>query len=173
MYDTIDYTKVPVSYMADGMQRYVEKGIRPGDFVIALLSNDLVNAVGRADSQNQAALVDWIKFMYNELPSGCWGTPEKVQNWLGTDADPRRQKVIDFLLEMIDDEDDGEVIEALEAAIESVKNKETLDWDWVETTGTSVYEATAGGGMYGDTDYSDMIQDNLSELLELEVPEEA
>ena len=38
----LDYSKIPVDYMVDAMRDYLEKGIPPGDFLTALLSNDLM-----------------------------------------------------------------------------------------------------------------------------------
>lgn len=58
-------------------------GSRPfaGDFVRAVLSNDLVEAVGRADAESMAALKAIVQYVYCELPSVCWGSPEKVKAW--------------------------------------------------------------------------------------------
>lgn len=77
----IDYDSVPVSYMADGMRRWIEHGILPGSFLQALLRNDLRNAVGRADGQNIEALAAWVRWLYNYAPSACWGSMVKVQAW--------------------------------------------------------------------------------------------
>lgn len=74
---TIDWTKVPVPRMADGIRRYVERGIPPGHFLTALLSNDLQEAVGRADEDNSTALAKWAVFLHCELPSGCHGSSER------------------------------------------------------------------------------------------------
>lgn len=68
-------------YMVGAVERYVLKGIAPGGFLTAVLSNDLAGAVGRADSANAAALVQWVKFVYNELPSSCWREAENVEYW--------------------------------------------------------------------------------------------
>lgn len=78
----IDWAKVPVSHMIGGIKRYVERGIPPGHFLTALLSNDLQKAVARADEENAAALVAWVKFIYLELPGGCHGSPERVKDWI-------------------------------------------------------------------------------------------
>ena len=56
------------------LDRYVQHKILPGQFLMSVLSNDLFGAVSRADSENLAALPDIVKFIYNELPSGCWGS---------------------------------------------------------------------------------------------------
>ncbi len=64
------------------LDAYVERGQCPGHFVTAVLENNLFEAVNRADEGNLAALVDIVKYVYNKLPSDCWGSREKVERWL-------------------------------------------------------------------------------------------
>ena len=66
----------------NSLNRYVEHRIMPGGFLTAVLCNDLVGAVGRADSENLAALPEIVRHVYNELPSTCWGNKEAVWSWL-------------------------------------------------------------------------------------------
>jgi hypothetical protein len=68
--------------MLGALQRYVDHGIKPGDFLTAVLSNDLREACGRADDENQRLIFEYVKFLHNHVPSGCWGSPENVRNWL-------------------------------------------------------------------------------------------
>jgi len=67
-----------------GMQRYVEDGIQAGHFLTAVLSNDLLGAVSRADSTNIKLIPEIVRWIYNEAPSNCWGDKERVQAWQGT-----------------------------------------------------------------------------------------
>lgn len=78
----IDYSRIP-PHMQDTARRYIEQGIHGGSFFTALVSNDLVRAFQRADDVNTAALRDWVIFLYTEAPNACWGSPEKVLEWLG------------------------------------------------------------------------------------------
>ena len=64
------------------LERYVEHRIAPGGFLLAVLSNNLREACGRADSENRYALFDIVGYIYNELPATCWGSPERVREWL-------------------------------------------------------------------------------------------
>lgn len=64
------------------LERYVQNKIPTGGFLKAVLENDLVQAFGRADDINKYRIGEIIEYIYNELPSLCWGSPEKVQNWL-------------------------------------------------------------------------------------------
>lgn len=69
-------------YMCDAVRRYVDQGIPPGYFLTAVLENNLVEAYHRADDTNIDYMHNWVRFVYNNLPAGCWGSPEKVQNWI-------------------------------------------------------------------------------------------
>jgi len=66
----------------DTLQRYVEQRIPTGGFLYAVLTNDLFEAMGKADEKNRVALHQICMLVYNELPSVCWRTHEKVEEWL-------------------------------------------------------------------------------------------
>jgi len=53
-----------------------------GDFLTAVLENNLMEAVGRADHINKQLLPEICMYVYNEMPSTCHGSPEKVKLWL-------------------------------------------------------------------------------------------
>jgi hypothetical protein len=80
--EPVRYDLVPVDYMADGIERYIERHAEPGGFLIALLTNDLRRACERADDTNGRHLLEWVKWLYNYAPSGCWGSPERFEAWL-------------------------------------------------------------------------------------------
>lgn len=61
---------------------YVKFRREPGGFVRAVLENDLAMAVGRADHTSYAHLREIVSYVHWEVPSGCHGSPEKVQKWL-------------------------------------------------------------------------------------------
>ena len=75
----LNYNKVPVHYMLSGMQRYVEHGIPPGEFLLAVLENNLQKAVAYVDATNAENIVEWARYCYNELPMQIWGSPAKVK----------------------------------------------------------------------------------------------
>lgn len=81
MLDSTRYPTVPTRTV-DSLDLYVKHGCEPGGFLYAVLSNNLSEAVGRADAGNLAALADIVKFVYNELPSEAWGSQNKVNAWL-------------------------------------------------------------------------------------------
>ena len=75
------HDKIPPS-TADAVMEWVVYRTPPGGFVKAVLCNDLAEAVGRADSGNLRALPDTVKFLYNWVPSACWGSLENYNKWV-------------------------------------------------------------------------------------------
>ena len=68
-------------YMYDGLIFWILYGELPGDFLTAVLKNDLKEAIARADDINRDRLRNYVQFLYNEAPNQCWGSPEKVKAW--------------------------------------------------------------------------------------------
>lgn len=75
------YDQLPTE-MLPNVYRYVIDGLQPGHFLTAVITNNLLDAVNRADSRNLKALGTWIKFFYNVCPSGCYGNIETMKNWM-------------------------------------------------------------------------------------------
>lgn len=69
-------------HIQGAFDRYVQKGIGPGGFVTAVLENNLKEAFSRADSINLAHMHEIVMYCYWEIPSACWGSPEKVAKWM-------------------------------------------------------------------------------------------
>ncbi len=74
------------AHMRVEITAYVETGRPVGHFLTAVLSNDLSEAVARADDENTAALAGWVRFLYNYVPQGCWGSPGAVEGWMADSA---------------------------------------------------------------------------------------
>ena len=81
LYQSLAEAHIP-EYMHDGVIRYIVNHIAPGDFLEAVISNDLREAVARADSENREALVHWVIWFYNHAPSACWGSTKRLKQWL-------------------------------------------------------------------------------------------
>jgi len=77
----VDYSFLP-PHMQEGTEGYVERGVNPGGFLYAVLTNDLINAAGRADTINLLYLDKWARWLFNEAPSTCWGSKERVAAWI-------------------------------------------------------------------------------------------
>jgi hypothetical protein len=67
--------------MHDGIYRYLEHGLQPGNFLIAVLCNDLYSACQNADITNLSFLGRY-GVLLNALPLACWGSEEKVNAWI-------------------------------------------------------------------------------------------
>ncbi len=80
MEESINYDMLPEHCRA-GIKRYIEKGLIPGDFLQAVISNNLVRATGLADSINRERILDYASFLYNEAPKSSWGSKEKMLAW--------------------------------------------------------------------------------------------
>ena len=70
------------AHMMDAITRYIDDGIKPGSFLTGIISNDLREAVSNADDENLHNIPAYMGYFYNEAPSGCWGSPEFMQEWI-------------------------------------------------------------------------------------------
>lgn len=66
----------------EALDRYIEHRISPGGFLKAVLENNLMEAIGRADTINRNNLHAICKYIYNELPGHIHGSKEKVKKHL-------------------------------------------------------------------------------------------
>lgn len=64
------------------LERYLNHGIMPGSFMTAVLENNLMQAMGRADRENSANLKNIVGYIYNHLPSNSWGSRDRVENYV-------------------------------------------------------------------------------------------
>lgn len=69
-------------HMHGGVSRYIERGIRPGDFLLCMLEGDMAGAQMRADPENRAFEKEWGVFLSDYVPIECHNTPEKVKAWM-------------------------------------------------------------------------------------------
>lgn len=74
--------KVALDHLLEGLRLYVDRGVVPGSFLTACIDNNLSDAVARADAISALALVDVVRWLYNDAPSPCWGSPEKRAAWI-------------------------------------------------------------------------------------------
>jgi len=64
------------------MAEYIVRGTVPGGFISAVMANNLVDAVGRADGTNIDLLKYYTKAVYNEVPTAATGSYDKVHAWI-------------------------------------------------------------------------------------------
>jgi len=67
--------------MMGGINRYINDGIKPGDFLCAVIDNDLRDSCGRADRENLVNLPAYVHFFSFAAPRGCHGSHKKRLLW--------------------------------------------------------------------------------------------
>ncbi len=78
-----DSLNILPEHLRDGMQRYIEQGVRPGSFLCSCIDNNALEASTRAaDTATLLALPDIMKFLFNDCPQDCWGSPSKREAWV-------------------------------------------------------------------------------------------
>lgn len=70
--------------MMAGLERYVNDGVPTGDFLRAVITNNLRKAVEHADHQNMANLPAFVGYLYNEAPATCWGSEAIYDAWIAS-----------------------------------------------------------------------------------------
>jgi len=71
----------------DALDRYAKEGCPTGDFLRAVLENNLHDAVGHAHSDSYAALAEICCYVYNDLPARHRRRPGNCHS-LGRDQHP-------------------------------------------------------------------------------------
>ena len=66
----------------NGIRLYVMQGIPVGGFMYGCLSNDFLEAIGRADMNNLRHIQDIATLIYTYLPSDAHGSKEAVHKWV-------------------------------------------------------------------------------------------
>jgi len=79
------YEAIP-HHMRDSLLRWVLDGRLPGDFLQAVISNNLRDAVSRADAANLPLLGVYSQWFYNVAPWGCHGDRRVLTEWRGLNA---------------------------------------------------------------------------------------
>ncbi len=69
-------------YMIRGLNRYIMQGIPGGDFLRAVLTNDLREACLRADGINIKLLPLYAAWLYNCAPKEAYGSQEIYEAWI-------------------------------------------------------------------------------------------
>jgi hypothetical protein len=76
----IDYSLIRPN-IREALDAWGRESFPVGGFLTAVLENNLSEALGRADEQNLQTIFHIVAYVYNELPSECWGSPDKVFKW--------------------------------------------------------------------------------------------
>ena len=85
--------KLP-EHLQEALNAYADDGRPTGGFLEACIDNDLRAAVSLADETSLAAIPAIVGFLYNEMPSGCWGKPNSFQSWIERKHAEREAEVV-------------------------------------------------------------------------------
>ncbi len=69
-------------HLEASLRRYAQDHRPTGGFLEACISNDLAEAVRRADEISLGAISAVVAWLYNEAPAACWGSHEKAVAWV-------------------------------------------------------------------------------------------
>lgn len=70
-------------HLRDGLTRYIEQGIRPGNGLLSILMDRRMSEVIAAcDDEALAGLRETYKFLYNSAPGQCHGDAKRVYDWI-------------------------------------------------------------------------------------------
>jgi len=86
-------------HLWDGVRNYVLYGRQTGSFLEAFFMNDLFEVFARGDEEALVGLRGLVMYVYDECPTGCRGSKEKVRLWGlhgGLEGLKRPQKFVDF-----------------------------------------------------------------------------
>jgi hypothetical protein len=78
--DSLNQYQIPQN-MHNGILNWIIEGTIPGNFLYAVVNNDLRGSLIAADDINITRLTAYIQFFYNAAPGGCWGSKEKTTAW--------------------------------------------------------------------------------------------
>ena len=78
----LDYDKIPVDYMTNGMKNYIEHGIEPGGFMYSLITNDLKGTFTHADETNGLFIKEWVEWVLWEMPHNAQGSVANVNQYI-------------------------------------------------------------------------------------------
>lgn len=112
MFNHSEYGAVQ-EHILSALDDWGSNGLRQGDFLMAVLANDLAEAACRADNTNRYVLREIVQYVFNELPSACHGSPAKVQLW-----EKHQQDYRDLIVER-------EVQKAAKVMLEAAGQEET------------------------------------------------
>src|SRR5438552_2539481 len=68
-------------HLRESLDTYVETGRPTGDFLRAVINNDLKDAVARADTENLHIIPAIVGYLSNECQTGSWGHARAWEEW--------------------------------------------------------------------------------------------
>lgn len=78
-YDNAIFAALP---QGDALRRYIEDGYPTNHFLRAVLENDLMEALARADEENFEVLDAYCAWLRSFAPAAAYGSGDKVAAWI-------------------------------------------------------------------------------------------
>lgn len=75
------YANIPLG-IRDGLDNYINKRLRPGGFLRAVIENNLSVALFSSDLASRRELYNIMMWFQWNAPYQCWGSPERLRAWL-------------------------------------------------------------------------------------------
>lgn len=72
----------PTDDICESLDAYVQQRRPLGSFLQAVIENNFMEAVGRANSRNVEQLPAIAGYVYQNMPSMCHGSPARYAAWL-------------------------------------------------------------------------------------------
>lgn len=66
----------------DSLRRYIRDGIKPGTFLTAVLTNNLYDAILRADPTSLENMKEILLYVFEHCPMESFGSEEKLNKWV-------------------------------------------------------------------------------------------
>lgn len=73
----------------EALDQYGKENVPTGGFLRAVLANDFMEAVARADDYNLLDLHEIACYIYNNIPYNCHGSYEIVEAWIAKKREKR------------------------------------------------------------------------------------
>ena len=68
--------------MMGGILRYVNHHIMPGDFLCAIIKNDLTDTIARADEENMENIPAFVNYFYNKARKSIGKLSGKLRKYI-------------------------------------------------------------------------------------------
>ncbi len=88
---SINYDILPEG-LRNEARRYIEEGVRPGRFLVAVTTNDVAGAYDAAIDDDLERLGSVLCFWCTEAPTDCWGSKQEMDAWIKAKAAERSAK---------------------------------------------------------------------------------
>jgi hypothetical protein len=127
-------------YMLESIEAYIQNGRPVGDCLRAIISNNLMESIGRADKQTRNSLYEICAIFYNYAPADCHGSMDKYINWI------KRGGIDGIRLEIIDaDIKSGLIVErsGIKYKIKAINLAENRDDDEIELSSIQSHSTLA------------------------------